>query len=337
VNQVRLFVRYFSLFVATVFAMADEPQQSLSDFLDPQRSAEQRTKALAALVRDEEGVRILTNAAGTRDHFVTTAMSVMFESATPATRALVMHAVVQSRDQESYSVLRPKALRDDDSQVRASTFGAAAVFADQTQEVIDAVVKEIKAAQAGSALAAASQFGARFELPEAIDPLVELLKNGSLGSRELAAQTLAAYSKLPENTRDVLSSAVEVARKDAARLDAVYQFLPSAKNPSGTSAAENLQRHLERALSNVGGSPRSVAVPPATPPPMAPNDKSATTPIQPKPDAKPISSDNQDNPAKEITIESSHTNRRLWPLLGIVALLGLVFLSWKLLHKPKSS
>lgn len=334
-NQVRLFIKCFLLFVATVFAMADEPQQSLSDFLDPQKSAEQRTSSLTKLIRDEEGVRILTNAAGTRDYSVTSAMSVLFESATPATRALVMHAVVQSRDQKSYSVLRPKALRDDDSQVRASTFGASAVFADHTQEVIDAVVKEIKEAQAGSALAAASQLGARFEVNEAIDPLLELLKNGSLGSRELAAQTLAAYSKLPENTQDVLSSAVEAAREDAARLDAVYQFLPSAKNPSGTNAAVNLQRHLERALSKVE-SERRAALPPETPPPMAPSEKSATTPIRPKPDSKLMSSDNQDNPAKEITIESSHTNHRLWPVFVIVAVLGLAIL-WKLFHKPKSS
>jgi hypothetical protein len=335
VKRGRFFVACVALFAASLFAMADEPQQLLSQFLDAQKPAEQRASALAGLIADEQGVRALANATAARDRSVMRAMSALFESATPKSRALVMHAAVQTRDRDSYSALRVKALHDDDPEVRASALGAAAVFSDYTHEVIDALVKEIQGAQPSPALAAATQFAARFEVPEAIEPLLELLMTGKLGSRELAARTLAAYSSLPDSARPVLSSATETARNDAARLDTVYQFLPSAKNPSGTNTATNLQELLDRALTKVGA-PRDASSAGVASPATAATRALESMPIEPTLNEEPVSSANQHSPAKATITERSQDPRRIWPWVIIVGVIGAVLLSWQLIRKPKS-
>lgn len=329
------FIASVALLAANFFAMAAEPQQLLSQFLDTQKPVEQRESALAGLVANEEGVRVLTNASTIQDRSVMKAMSALFESATPMSRALVMHAVTQTQDRTSYSVLRVKALHDNYPEVRASAFGAAAVFEDNTQEVLYALVKEVQGAEPSPALAAATQFAARFEVPEAIEPLLELLKTGNLGSRELAARSLATYSSLPESVRPVLSSASEAARKDAARVDTVYQFLPSAKNPSGTSSAANLQELLDRALTKIEGAPRdaSMAEVPslASSAPHAP----AAPPIEQTLKEKPIDNADHHSQATGIVNETSQRPTRIWPWVVTVAVFGAVLVAWQLIRKSR--
>lgn len=336
VNQRRLLIVFALLFAACHLVVADEPQQLLSQFLDVQRPAEQRASALAGLMANQQGVGVLTDAVAARDGRVTKATSALFESEPPKLRALVMIAVAQTQDRDSYDVLNSKAFHDVDSQVKASAFGAAAVFADRSGEVIDVLVKEIQAAQLGPGLSAAAQFAGKFEVSEAIEPLLELLKNGSLGCRELAAQSLSAYSSLPENARPVLLSAVEAARKDAARLDAMYQFLPSAKNPSGSSPATNLQELLNRALGKMSGIQREESAPGKVSSPKSTSRAPAETALQTTVDPRPGGNANQDSSVKEIASERSHGTRRIWLWLVILGVVAAALLLWQLLSKSKS-